>query len=60
MKIVSPLPGFENILKPFRFESPPHEYKVTPLRECPTPTAAQERGTPGKDADDRNQISSAE
>ena len=27
----------ERIVKPFSFESQPHEYKVVALRECPTP-----------------------
>ena len=35
---ISPiLPGFENIVKPFRFPAQPHEFKVVALRECPTP-----------------------
>jgi len=45
------LPGFESIVKPFRFESQPHEYKVTALRECPTPEQMQECDTPDKIAD---------
>lgn len=45
------LPGFENIVKPFRFESQPYEYKVTPLRECPTPAAMMDCDTPDKVAD---------
>lgn len=35
------LPGFDSILKPFTFSASPHEYKVTALRECPTPDALQ-------------------
>lgn len=31
------LPGFESLVQPFRFSPTPHEYKVTSLRECPTP-----------------------
>jgi len=31
------LPGLESLVKPFRFESQPHEYKILSLRECPTP-----------------------
>ena len=31
------LPGLESIVKPFRFPSTPHEFKVTALKECPTP-----------------------
>src|ERR1035438_9573512 len=34
------LPGLE-VIKPFRFPSQPHEYKVTALRECPTPDQIQ-------------------
>jgi DNA repair protein RadC len=45
------LPGFENIVKPFRFESQPHEYRITPLRECPTPEQLQDCDTPDKVAD---------
>ena len=44
------LPGFE-VVKPFKFESTPYEYKVTPLRECPTPESLQMCDTPQK-ADD--------
>ena len=50
-EITPSLPGFEKIVKPFRFESTPHEYKVMALRECPTPDAMQECDTPGKIAD---------
>jgi hypothetical protein len=31
-------PGFETLVKPFRFASSPYEYKVTALRECRTLT----------------------
>jgi DNA repair protein RadC len=31
------LPGFENIVKPFKFPSEAYEYKVQALRECPLP-----------------------
>jgi len=43
-------PGFE-IVKPFRFESQPHEYKVMSLRECPTPDQMQDCDSPDKVAD---------
>jgi RadC-like JAB domain len=43
-------PGFE-LVEPFRFESQPHEYKVTALRECPTPDQMQDCDTPDKAAD---------
>jgi len=46
-------PSFQRveIVKPFRFESQPHEYKVTALRECPTPEQMQDCDTPDKVAD---------
>jgi DNA repair protein RadC len=43
-------PGFE-IVKPFRFPAGPYEYKVTPLRECPTPESLQLCDTPEKAAE---------
>jgi DNA repair protein RadC len=45
-----PLPGFQ-IVKPFTFPAQPYEYKVTPLRECPTPESLQLCDTPQKVAD---------
>ena len=39
-------PGFEKIVQPFRFRSTPYEYKVVPLRECPTPDKMQVCDTP--------------
>lgn len=45
------LPGLESLVKPFRFSSTPHEFKVTPLRECPTPEQLQMCDTPDKAAD---------
>lgn len=44
------LPGFE-IVKPFKFAPGPHEYKVTAVRECPTPEKLQLCDTPQKAAD---------
>jgi len=44
------LPEFE-IVKPFRFQPTPYEYKVTPLRECPTPESLQLCDTPDKAAE---------
>ena len=44
------LPGFAELVKPFKFPTTPHEYKVTPLRECPTPDALQQCDTPDKAA----------
>ena len=45
------LPGLETLVKPFRFASQPYEYKVMPLRECPTPESLQVCDTPQKAAD---------
>jgi DNA repair protein RadC len=44
------LPGFQ-VIKPFHFPSTPFEYKVTALRECPTPESMQHCDTPEKAAD---------
>jgi DNA repair protein RadC len=45
-----PLPGFDEavkkLVKPFRFSSTPHEYKVVSLRECPLPEAMAQCDTP--------------
>lgn len=45
------LPGFDDLVKPFRFPSTPHEFKVTALRECPTPEALQMCNTPERAAE---------
>jgi DNA repair protein RadC len=49
------LPGFESIVKklvkPFRFEAGPWEYRVQALKECPTPEAMQLCDTPQGAAD---------
>ncbi len=45
------LPGLEILVKPFRFAASPYEYKVTPLRECPTPENLQQCDTPDRAAD---------
>ena len=45
------LPGLETLVKPFRFAASPYEYKVTPLRECPTPENLQQCDTPDRAAD---------
>jgi hypothetical protein len=45
------LPGFEHLVKPFKFPASPYEYKVTALRECPTPEALQLCDTPAKAAE---------
>ena len=45
------LPGIESLVKPFKFQSQPYEYKVMPLRECPTPMDLQLCDTPDRIAD---------
>jgi proteasome lid subunit RPN8/RPN11 len=45
------LPGFENLVKPFKFPASPCEYKIVALKECPTPEALQLCDTPDKAAD---------
>src|SRR5262245_44088714 len=39
------------LVQPFKFSSQPYEYKVVPLRECPTPEAMQLCDTPDKAAE---------
>jgi DNA repair protein RadC len=39
------------LVKPFKFPATPHEFKVTALRECPTPDALQLCDTPDKAAE---------
>lgn len=39
------------LVKPFRFPATPHEFKVTALRECPTPEALTLSDTPDKAAE---------
>src|SRR6185503_5816890 len=51
MNINPILPGMESLVKPFRFPVGPHEFKVTALRECPTPDALQLCDTPDKAAE---------
>ena len=43
-------PGMEPLVKPFKFPASPYEYKVTPLRECPTPESLQLCDTPDQAA----------
>lgn len=43
--------GERAFVKPFRFPASPYEYKVVPIRECPTPDAMQLLDTPQKVAD---------
>jgi DNA repair protein RadC len=51
MNVNSVLPGFDHLVKPFKFAASPHEFKVTALRECPTPDALQVCDTPEKAAE---------
>ena len=44
-------PSMESLVKPFQFPASPYEYKVTALRECPTPENLQHCDTPDKAAD---------
>jgi hypothetical protein len=44
-------PGMASLVQPFKFPASPYEYKVTPLRECPTPESLQQCDTPDKAAD---------
>jgi len=39
---------FPALVEPFKFPASPYEYKVMPLRECPTPDALQQCDTPDK------------
>jgi DNA repair protein RadC len=38
--------GQRKLVKPFTFAATPYEYKVMPLRECPTPESLQQADTP--------------
>lgn len=42
---------FPALVEPFKFPASPYEYKVMPLRECPTPDALQQCDTPDKAAE---------
>ena len=44
------LPGFEGLVKPFKFPAHPYQYKVSLLRECPTPDELYCCDTPEKAA----------
>jgi len=44
-------PGFEKLVQPFKFSGQPYEYKIVPLRECPTPESLQLCDTPEKAAE---------
>ncbi len=45
------LPGMESLVSPFRFPETPHEFKVTTLRECPSPESLVLCETPDRAAD---------
>jgi hypothetical protein len=45
------LPGLADLVKPFRFQAQPYEYKVVTLRECPTPDAMHLCDTADRAAD---------
>src|ERR1017187_4016634 len=51
MNTTAIFPIFETLVKPFKFAASPCEYKVTALRECPTPDTLQHCETPDKAAD---------
>ena len=51
MNTTAIFPGFETLVKPFKFAASPYEYRVTALRECPTPESLQHCETPDKAAD---------
>jgi DNA repair protein RadC len=51
MNATALLPGLESLVQPFKFPASPHEYKVTALRECPTPESLQHCETPDQAAD---------
>jgi len=43
--------GCNRLVRPFRFPSAPHEYKITALRECPVPESLLLCDTPDKAAE---------
>ena len=51
MNATAIFPIVETLVKPFKFAASPYEYKVTALRECPTPDTLQHCETPDKAAD---------
>lgn len=51
MNATSTIPGFEQLVKPFKFPAQPYEYKVTPLKECPAPEQMQLCDNPHQAAD---------
>ena len=51
MNTTAIFPSMETLVKPFKFAASPYEYRVTALRECPTPESLQHCETPDKAAD---------
>ena len=51
MSAQSLFPGWEPLVKPFRFPPSPHEWKIVPLRECPMPEKQTLCDTPDLCAD---------
>ena len=51
MNTTAIVPSMETLVKPFKFAASPYEYRVTALRECPTPDSLQHCETPDKAAD---------
>ena len=51
MNTTAIFPSMETLVKPFKFAASPYEYRVTALRECPTPDSLQLCETPDKAAD---------
>ena len=51
MNTTAIFPSMETLVKPFKFAASPYEYRVTALRECPTPDSLQTCETPDKAAD---------
>ena len=51
MNEIPSLPHLGAIVKPFKFSATPHEYKIVPLRECPTPEELRVCETPDHAAD---------
>jgi hypothetical protein len=43
--------GRQSLVAPFRFPAKPYEYKIVPLRECPTPDSLELCDQPDKAAD---------
>lgn len=44
-------PNCSDLVKPFKFQSIPHEYRIVPLRACPIPESLQPCETPDQATD---------